>query len=82
MLKAIRHASPRPSGPSLTDLPAPRGGDVQSDDHFRPTNDVLLLDRQEAVDREPGKHLIREVICEHERLGAAIRAAGQEPERS
>jgi hypothetical protein len=42
---------------------------------------MLLLRRQEAVDRQLGKHVIREAICEHERLRAAVRAASQGTER-
>jgi hypothetical protein len=66
---------------SLADLPAPGGGDLHSNVHFRSADDVLLSSRQQAVDRQLGKHVIREVVCEHECLGAAVRAAGQNAER-
>jgi hypothetical protein len=66
----------------LTDLPTPGGGNLHPDDRFRSANDVLLMGRQQAVDRQFGEHVIREMVCEHERLGAPVLAARQEPQRA
>jgi hypothetical protein len=65
----------------LTDLRAPGRGDLHSDDHFRSANNVLLLSRQQAVDRQLRKDVFCEAVCEHECLGAAVRAARQDAER-
>jgi hypothetical protein len=46
-----------------------------SDYQLGAANDALLMDRQQPVDRQLGEHVDCEVVCEHERFGAAIRAA-------